>query len=102
LRFLGVFFLLVNGFAAFFFPVAAVPYRAGLVEGLLFTGGHWLSLVAASAAAVAMVGCVQGLLIIAVPARWFSRVSTTLQSLLAAFFVLFIVAVPVLRSQAIP
>jgi len=98
-RFLGLFFLLVNGFAALFFPVAAVPYRASLIEGLAFALGHWLSLLAASAAVTAFVGCLQGLLIVALPPRWFQRFSTVFQSLLAAGLVLFIVAVPVLRGQ---
>jgi hypothetical protein len=101
LRFLAVFFLLINGFAAIFFPIATVPYRAGLFEGLLFTAGHWFGLIACSATAVAFVGGLQGLLIVAVPARWRQRASTVLQSLLAAFFVLFIVAVPVLRARVL-
>jgi hypothetical protein len=101
LRFLTVFFLLINGFAAIFFPIAAVPYRAGLFEGLLFAAAHWFSLIACAAAAVAFVGCVQGLLIAAVPARWRERWSAVLQGLLAAFFVLFIVAIPVLRARAL-
>lgn len=101
LRFLTIFFLLINGFAAIFFPIAAVPYRAGLFEGLLFAAGHWFSLIACSVAAVAFVGCLQGLLIVAVPARWRERWSTILQSVLAAFFALFIVAVPVLRARVL-
>ena len=98
-RFLGLFFLLVNGFAALFFPLAMVPYRASLSEGLVFTFGHWLCLIASAAAAFAFVGCLQGVLIAALPSRWYQRFSTVFQSLLAASLILFIVAIPVLRSR---
>ncbi|MDA0204474.1 MAG: hypothetical protein O3A53_00265 [Acidobacteria bacterium] len=98
-RFLGLFFLLVNGFAALFFPLAMVPYRASLSAGLVFTFGHWLCLIASAAAAFAFVGCIQGMLIAALPSRWYQRFSTVFQSLLAASLILFIVAIPVLRSH---
>ncbi|MBI1353915.1 MAG: hypothetical protein GC160_06180 [Acidobacteria bacterium] len=98
-RFLGLFFLLVNGFAALFYPLAVIPWRAGVVEGLAFTLSHWLCLCASAAATVGFVAGLQGLLTALLPARVYARASVVFQSLLTTGFVIFVVTVPVLRGR---
>jgi hypothetical protein len=61
-RFLGLFFVIANLGSALFFPLAAAPKRAGILEGLLFFVGHWVSLCGAGLFAVLLVIAMQGLL----------------------------------------
>ncbi len=100
-RFLATFFLFLNLGSALFFPLAAVPWKASLLEGAHFTLAYWLSLAAAAAFVVLGIMAVQGTLANLLTPRMFERVSPLAQALLAAGFLSGAVMAPVLRGYAV-
>ncbi len=97
-RYLGLFAAVIHVGSAFFFPIGAAPRDAGLLEGLGFSLAHWLSLALSSVFVVSAVAGLQGLLLAALPARMFKRLSSLVQLLLALGFCALLVLLPALRS----
>ncbi len=100
-KFLGMFFVIANAGSALFFPIAAVPKRAGNIEGLLFFFGHWVSLCGAGLFAVLLVIAMQGVLTNVLRPKLFERISPFVQSLLAASFLGIIVLLPMLPGRVL-
>lgn len=98
-RFLGFFLLIVNAGCALFFPIGAVPWKAGMGEGLMFAVGHWIGMAAAGLFVVLTVTALQGLLANALRPRALERASPLVQFGLSAFFVTTIILLPLLWAR---
>lgn len=83
-RYLGSFFLLINAAALFFFPLAAVPWRASLLAAAWFAIAHAASMLAASLFGFCSVAAIQSLLLQLLPVGLFRRVSQWAQFVTAA------------------
>ncbi len=97
-RFLGLFAVVIHIGSALFFPIGVTPFAAGLLEGLQFALAHWLSLALSSLFVVSAVAGLQGLLLAALPARVFRRISGIVQLAAALSFCGLIVLLPALRA----
>lgn len=83
-RYLGSFFLLINAFALFFFPIGAVPWRASFVEGAWFAAAHAASVAGAALFAFCSVAALQSLMLQLLPVGLFRKLSQWVQFGVAA------------------
>lgn len=97
-RFIGLFFLIINLAVAFIYPAAVLPQGSGLADIAWFLTGHWISLTMSTAFVVGSVVSLRGILNVAVPTRILGLVSAVVQCALIAVFASFAVCGPILRS----
>ena len=100
-RFLGLFFLIINLAAAVFFPIAAVEYEAGLMEGLRFYASHAAGVFAGSLFIVSLMIALQGALIAVLDHSRFRRVSPWVQLFLMFLLFAALILIPVLSRWAL-
>ena len=97
-RFIGLFFLVINLAAAFIYPAAVLPHWTGLVDSAWFVAGHWASLTMSAVFVVGSVVSLRGILNATVPTRILGLLSAVVQCSLLAIFASFAVGAPLLRS----
>lgn len=100
-RFIALFFLVINAAAAFIYPGAVLPPWTGLVDSTWFVMGHWVSLIMSAVFVVASVVSLRGILNVTVPTRLLGLFSAVAQFALFAIFALVAVGAPLLRSFVI-
>ena len=83
-RYLGLFFLILNVAALFFYPLGAVPWRANFLEGAWFAVANAVAVGASALFAFLAVSGVQSLLLLVLPTSLFRRISQWAQLFVAA------------------